>query len=310
MKIHQRAFSGEIDKQGMMAQARAFAAENLHVVDMPYRLSSWALDDPDNVGLWVNAEGQLLAWAVMQSPFWTIDYAYCPDAGTSLHRRILAWADQRARQTLRTPMGRPCWFVMAFAHQVDRIRDLEEAGFASQADVGEDSWSKVLMSRSAQIRVADDVVAPGFVIRPLAGEGEVEAYVQLHRTVFGSANMTVGWRARTLQRAEYLHDLDLVAAAPDGRLAAFCVCWLDGQLAGGVAGQVEPFGVHPDFRQLGLGRAILSEGLRRLYRCGANRVFVETDRQRNAALQLYEAAGFGVLQDVLVYRKDYGESQG
>jgi len=308
MKIGQREFSAETDKQAMIALARAFPTDNLHVVDLPYRLSSWALDCPDNIGLWINAEGQLLAWAVIQTPFWAIDYVYHPRADKSLHRQILAWADRRARTVLDTSIGHPMWFVNVFASQTDRIRDLEEAGFASQANVGEDSWSKVLMQRAAQTPVADYALPTGFSIRPLAGESEVEAYVQLHRAVFESKNMTVEWRTRTLRRPEYRADLDLVAVAPDGRLAAFCVCWLDRDAEEKPGGQIEPLGVHADFRQVGLGRAILSEGLRRLYSCGADRVCVETDRYRNAAWELYEAVGFRLIQDVLVYRKDYSDA--
>ena len=307
MKIGQREFSGETDKRAMIALAHIFPTDSLHVVDLPYRLSSWALDDPDNIGLWVNAEGQLLAWVVMQTPFWTIDYVYHPDADTNLHRRLLAWADHRARQVLDTPSERPSWFVMAFASQTDRIRDLEEAGFVSQANVGKDAWSKVLMQRSVQVPVADYALPAGFIIRPLAGENEVEAYVQLHRAVFESKNMTAEWRTRALRRPEYLSDLDLVAVAPDGRLAAFCICWLDKNSEGKPSGQIEPLGVHEDFRRLGLGRAILSEGLRRLYLCGADRIYVETDKYRNAALEFYKSMGFRVIQDVQVYRKDYGD---
>jgi ribosomal protein S18 acetylase RimI-like enzyme len=310
MKIGQREFSGEADIQAMMALAQAFPADNLHVVDLPYRFSSWALETPDNIGLWVNPAGQLVAWAVMQAPFWTIDYTYHPDVGTNLHRRLLAWADHRARQVLGTPGGRPCWFVMVLADQTDRIRDLKEAGFASQADAGENAWSKVLMQRSAQIPVANCAMAAGFIIRSLAGEKEVEAYVELHRSAFGSKNMTGGWRARTLRRPEYLASLDLVAVAPDGRLVAFCVCWLSKDSEGRPSGQIEPLGVHEDFRRLGIGRAILSEGLRRLYLWGAERVYVETDKYRNAALDLYEAVGFRRMQDVLVYRKDYRDTHG
>jgi ribosomal protein S18 acetylase RimI-like enzyme len=153
--------------------------------------------------------------------------------------------------------------------------------------------------------VPDYSLPAGFTIRPLAGEGEVKAYVQLHRAVFESKNMTVEWRRRTLRRPEYRPDLDLVLAAPDGRLAAFCVCWFDSDLEGEPSGQIEPLGVHSDYRGLGLGRSILSEGLRRLSLCGADRVFVETDRYRNAALGLYEEVGFRPLHEVLVYRKDY-----
>lgn len=297
----------EADKQAMIALARAFPSDNLHVVDLPYRLCSWALDDSDNVGLWASG-GQLLAWAVMQTPWWALDYVCHPRAGQGLHVQLLAWADQRARQMLDTPSGRPCWFVNAFAGQTDRLCDLEGAGFASQANVGEDSWSKVLLQHSTPTPATDYGLPAGFSVRPLAGEDEVEAYVQLQRAVFESETMTVEWRARTLRCPEYRADLDLVAVAPDGRLAAFCICWLDNDVAGGPIGQIEPLGVHSDFRQLGLGRAILSEGLRRLYACGADRVWAETDNYRNAALELYEAVGFHPIQDVLVYRKDYPDA--
>jgi mycothiol synthase len=222
-----------------------------------------------------------------------------------IHRQILAWANRRARRMLHTPSGHPCWFVMVFANQADRIQDLEEAGFTSQANVGEDSWSKVLMQRLAQMPVADCALPAGFTIRPLAGKSEVEAYVQLHQAVFESKNMTVEWRRRTLHRPEYLPDLDLAAVAPDGQLAAFCICWLDAEKKS--SGQIEPLGVRADLRKLGLGRAILAEGLRRLHLHGANQVYVETDNYRDAALELYEAVGFRTIQDILVYRQDYDE---
>jgi hypothetical protein len=133
MRIGQRAFSGEADKQVMIALARLSPTDNLHLADLPYRLSPWALDDADNVGLWANAEGQLVAWAVLQAPFWTMDYVCHPGADKSLHRHILAWADRRARALFDTPSGHPVWFVNVLAGQTDRIRDLEEAGFTSQA---------------------------------------------------------------------------------------------------------------------------------------------------------------------------------
>jgi ribosomal protein S18 acetylase RimI-like enzyme len=301
----QRAFSGAADLRAMAALVRGFPMDNLHVADLPYRFSSWAFDYPNNVGLWVDAEGRLSAWAVMQTPFWTIDYACHPDADRSLHRQILAWADGRARRVLDTPSGRPSWFVNVFADQVERIRDLEEAGFASQADVGDDSWSKVLMQRSAEVPVVDYDLPEGFVIRPLKGESEVEAYVELHCAVFESRNMTTEWRSRTLRQPAHTPDLDLVAVSPDGRLAAFCVGWPSENPGGETTGQVEPLGVHANFREMGLGRAILIEGLRRLQLSGASRIYVETDNYRNAAFELYESAGFRVVRDVLVYRKDH-----
>lgn len=69
MKISFRLYSGSADQPAMLALAQACFTENLHVVDMLYRLSSWALDDPENVGLWVDAHRKLIAWGAMQAPF-------------------------------------------------------------------------------------------------------------------------------------------------------------------------------------------------------------------------------------------------
>lgn len=305
MPVNPRPFSGEPDLNAMLALSSASPAGNMHIVDLPYRLSSWAFDDPANVALWEDSAGQLLAWAVMQTPFWFIDYAIHPAADADLHHQVLAWADRRAAEIADTSYGHPCWFIHVFSDQTEHQRDLEATGFACQADVGEDSWSKVFMQRPAHLPLPACTPPDGFTIRPLAGESEVAAYVDLHRTIFESRSMTVEWRSRTLRHPLYIPDIDLVAVAPDGRLAAFCICWLNPDLGGTARGQVEPMGVHPDFRKLGLGQAILTENLRRLVQHGAEQLFVETDSYRGPALELYESVGFQVIRDVWIYRKDY-----
>jgi ribosomal protein S18 acetylase RimI-like enzyme len=284
----------------MLALARASRANNLHVADWPYRLASWAFDQPENAAQWVDDAGELLAWAALQTPFWAIDYVMRPDAESSaLHRSILAWADERARAVAGTRFGRPAWYIGVLAHQAGRRRDLEAAGFADQAGVGESAWSKVLMARDTATHRT--VALPsGFAIRPLDGEREVEAYVALHRAVFESDNMTVAWRARILRQAAYRPENDLVLQASDGSLAGFCVGWLNGTF-----GQIEPMGIRADVRGRGLGKALLIECVRRLSQGGASRVFVETDNNRDAAFALYQSAGFRVEHEVPVYRKDY-----
>jgi ribosomal protein S18 acetylase RimI-like enzyme len=74
---------------------------------------------------------------------------------------------------------------------------------------------------------------------------------------------------------------------------------------GNISGQIEPLGVHADFRRLGLARAILSEGLQRLSARSAQHIYVQTDNYRDAAFKLYESVGFHVAHDILMYRKDY-----
>ena len=302
MSITHRSYTGEQDKSLMSSLAREFPEDHIHVIDLPYRLSSWVLDDPDNVRLWFDEHENLMAWAVFQTPFWTIDCACHPEHESYIHREIVSWADDRAHAIAGTPYGHPAWYVTVFSEQVNRIRDLEEAGFTCQSYVGENSWSQVLMRRSLPTPVRAYEPRPGFTVRPLAGEREVEKYVDLHQAVFQSKNMTVEWRRRILQHPNYIPNLDIVVESPDGRLVAFCICWFDGKT---MSGHVEPLGSHKDFRAYGLGRVALSEGLRRLQSLGAKQIFVETDNYRNTALRLYELFGFQVLREVLIYRKDY-----
>ena len=304
MEIMERGFSGQTDLHKMAELVRQFPEENIHVVDLPYRLCSWSFDYPENVRLWTDKQGQLLAWAVLQVPFWKIDYSYHPEFHQQLHPQILKWADGQAEKIVGTASGHPAWFVAVLASQADRIRDLEAVGFVSQENVGENSWTPVLMKHSMRMPV-DKTLPDGFHIRPLKAVDEIDAYVELHRSVFESKNMTVEWRKRTLQRPEYIPELDLVTVAPNGRLAAFCICWLAQDRKGNISGQIEPLGVAAAYRRLGLGQAILSEGLRRLQSRGATHIYVQTDKYRDAAFKVYESSGFHGLQDILMYRKDY-----
>lgn len=300
MNFTHRVIESVNDQLAMAALARATSAHNLHVIDLPYRLSSWALDEPANTQLWF-AGDQLVAWAVLQPPFWAIDYVIHPAYETSLHPTILDWVEKRARAALLTPYGRPAWYINVFSTQTNRIAEFEQRGYQCQSDLGEDSWSKVLMRRvdPAPVKIYRPRT-PGFTIRPLAGEAEVPAYVDLHQAVFGTPNMQVDWRQRTLRHPAYRPDLDIVVAAPDGRLAAFCIGWYDAELQ---AGQIEPLGCHADFRKFGLGRVALTEVMARLQALGAQTIYVETDNYRDIAFRLYQSVGFEVFQEVLVYKQ-------
>jgi mycothiol synthase len=285
-------------------------SSHLHVIDLPYRFSSWALDEPENTRLWFEGD-TLAAWAVMQTPFWAIDIACRSEDEEALYPAALAWAEKRAREALETPYGRPVWFADVYSRQDAHRAALEQAGFADQAHTAaggppaEDAWSKVFMERPAETPLHLRPPAEGFTIRPLAGEAEVQAYVDLHRDVFESRNMTVQWRARTLLRPEYVPSIDLVAVSPLGDLAGFCVGWFDPRGFGArPGGQIEPMGVGEAYRQAGLGNALLSECIRRMTVLGAGPIYVETDHYRGPALQLYESLEFKVIEEVRVYRKN------
>jgi ribosomal protein S18 acetylase RimI-like enzyme len=77
---------------------------------------------------------------------------------------------------------------------------------------------------------------------------------------------------RNIQTAPlYRRDLDLVAIAPDGAIAAFCTIWFDDVTR---SAYFEPVATVPAHQRRGLGKALMTEGLHRLQRMGATRAFV------------------------------------
>ena len=77
---------------------------------------------------------------------------------------------------------------------------------------------------------------------------------------------------RNIQTAPlYRRDLDLVAIAPSGEIAAFCTLWFDDVTR---SAYFEPVATVPAHQRRGLARALMTEGLRRLQRMGAITAFV------------------------------------
>jgi mycothiol synthase len=98
---------------------------------------------------------------------------------------------------------------------------------------------------------------------------------------------------RNIQTAPlYRRDLDLVAVTEQGAIAAFCTIWFDDVTR---SAYFEPVATVPAHQRMGLGKALLTEGLRRLQRMGAIRVFVGGYSQ--AANALYRSV-FGPEHDL------------
>lgn len=283
----------------MLALARAHPPSTVHVIDLPYRLSSWALENPASAALWEDDRGRLLGWAVLQTPFWALDYALHPDAPPDALATVLAWAGAVAAQ-LPERYACPAWYTPVMEQQTDQRRELAAAGFVDQSAAAE-PWAQVIFRRDGQEPAPQVRLRPGFAIRPLRGEAEVPAYVALHRAVFGTRNMTAGWRSAVLRADGYRPAFDLVATDAQGELAGFCIgWWLDGPDGRSLA-QIEPFGVRADARRFGLAWALMFELLRRFADAGAAEVRVMTDTYRDAAYVFYQGCGFRIADRVLMY---------
>lgn len=87
----------------------------------------------------------------------------------------------------------------------------------------------------------------------------------------------------------YRPDLDLCIRDADGTVAAYCLCWMDGANR---VGTFEPVRTEDAYQRRGLGRALMTEGIRRLMAAGATTIRVAREADNPASATLYERSGF------------------
>ena len=163
----------------------------------------------------------------------------------------------------------------------------------------------------------------GFLVREVSGEHEATARTMVQREAFANLDFDMpgrpaGRRAPAAEPAEverrtriyrnimrlpgYRRELDIVVETEDGDLAACCTCWLDEE---NLVGEFEPVGCHPDYRQRGLTRAAMLEGMRRLRSLGAESAVVSTHPLNTPAMALYKSCGFELVFLDPIYRKTF-----
>lgn len=83
--------------------------------------------------------------------------------------------------------------------------------------------------------------------------------------------------------------LKIAVVAPEGNFVSYCGMWYD---PGAGFAVIEPVATDPDYRKMGLGKAAVLEGVRRVGNLGANKAFVGSAQQfyYNIGLRPYATA--------------------
>jgi GNAT superfamily N-acetyltransferase len=120
---------------------------------------------------------------------------------------------------------------------------------------------------------------PGYEIRPMRDGLELLERCYASGLAFHDDDIAVAranrddpvWYHHIQQAPTYRRDLDIVAVAADGSVAAFCTAWFDDVSR---TGYLEPVATVAAHRRLGLARAVILEALHRLRRMGCLVAFV------------------------------------
>jgi mycothiol synthase len=238
----------------------------------------------DVITLW-QANGRIVAMLNPDSPgeaFFQIHPAY---HSLELLSEMLEVAEQKLPNTKDD--GKKELIAWVNAGDTVHKETLTQRGYARSKFLAEH------MRRRLFTRPVPDFTPPaGYTVRALGDESELPARSWLSWKAFHPDEPDEkyqGWEwYRNVQRIPiYRRDLDILAVAPDGELAAFCTVWFDDITRTAV---FEPVGTHPSHQKRGLGKAVMSEGLRRAQRLGATLATVSS--YSTGAHALYESMGF------------------
>ncbi len=175
----------------------------------------------------------------------------------------------RAEETLRAPCRKGGMYLWIWSDVGDSQRQeiLRSRGFTHIADADEHQWL-----RDLEKSIPDHPVREGYVIRSLGDASELPSRSLASWRAFHPEEPDEkydgdwSWYQNIQSAPLYRRDLDLVAIAPSGEVAAFTTTWYDDVTR---CGYFEPVGTVPEHQRCGLARSLLSEGMRRLKQLGA-----------------------------------------
>lgn len=314
MELNQRPFAGEDDFERVVALRRAIAAR---IANAP--ISS--IDD-------------LRDHYLQPFPGWTQQFRLWESADDLVAIGEIMWPDEvmEPRVLYVRPRIHPDAEAMVVGPQIIAWAETEAVnrfgpGITVEASVLRESTAIAAMLESlgygiARIfermeRPATDQppgidAAPGYRIRPLHGEDEVDAWLALYHASFQDHfdfhPFHRDARIKEMRRETQVPELDLVAEAADESLASFC--WTTRSVGddGAVRWEAQLIGTAREHRRRGLASALLTETIRRIAALGGGTIDLTVDSSsETGANRVYERLGFATVSATLDYRREVGE---
>jgi mycothiol synthase len=312
-----RPYEGEQDLQPIADMLNACEAVDQHdegtsAQELRSEFTSPGFDPGRDIRLWQQADGKLVGFGQLWMPtsaenvdgfLWMKVH---PDArGIGLEDDIFAWGEEQIREVGRERGASMVLRSGTRDTDQDRIALYERHGMS----VARYFWR---MGRSLQDPIPEPQFPEGYTLSYVRGPEDVEAWIAAFNQSFidhyNHHDMTAEDRLHRMAEPYYVAEQDLIALAPDGTVAAFCVCTInpmENERSGRVEGWINILGTRRGHRKIGLGRAMLYAGLHRLKADGMETALLGVDGANpTGATHLYESAGFRKLLTFVSYAKE------
>ena len=241
----------------------------------------------ENVRLWEDDTGRLLAWGVADDD--SVDFfAHHTLRGTETAAAMLAWflgwAESRAKQQGTTKLQN-YWVT-----ETDTVTQAHwhACGFTSKEDGPH-------FAQPLNRAIPTPVLPAGFALSDARTEANFRLRAEATHGAFGIERPWDAYWEKNLglfRSRGYVGENNLFVRSPDGHGASACVIWFDHE---NKVGLFEPVGTHPNYQKMGLGKAVLYEGLRRMQAAGMQTAIVSTNLDNIAAIALYRSVGFEIV---------------
>ncbi len=256
------------------------------------------LDPHPHIRLWHAADGHLVGFAMLgEDP--SFDFQVLPGyEWAGIEEQAYAWAEALLDDLrLKDPAHWNGEFVSGSRQDnPTRITFLEHHGFKYSG-----KFAEVNMLRSLSVPIPELDIPVGCQVSSMDRFDDISDRAAAERDVWlpwSVGNITDENYARFMSLPGYHSDLDVVSLAPDGRIAAYVVGWVDPLNR---IGDFGPVGTREEYRRQGFARLALIESLRRMQARGMDRVCISTGISNTPALNLYASLGFRVENRYLDY---------
>lgn len=223
----------------------------------------WQTETNQVVGLFISEYGEDDFFIVVHPDFWHL-------FSDILQWGIDVWARGKAKISTET---------YTFGRQ--KIEQLLSAGFY------EDGHRENVRTYDLEPYDFAYDLKPGFKLMSFAEYGNYESRVKLVQNAFNNPHYTEA-RLRSLHGSpNYRPELDLVIVNAQGQSVAYCMGWVEE--TNPEVGNIEPMGVHADYRQNGFGKALAKECFKRLANMGVRSAWIVSAAEPNISNFLYES---------------------
>lgn len=276
--------------------------EGASVADLRVWIERPDRDKARDIRIWEDADGRMLAVGQILMPpggeevdgfFYFRAHPEARNQG--VETEIIDWGAERLRE-VATERGLPGYLRTG-------TRDFDTYGRSIFESNGfEIARYFLTMRRTLDQPIPAPQLPEGFTLRHVDAndEADIARWVEMYNLSFidhwGFHPATLEHRKHRMTSPSYKAERDLVAVSPDGTFAAFCLCLIDAEdnaRKNRNDGWIGVLGTRRGFRKIGLGRAMLLAGLRKLREDGVDTAVLDVDAENpTGALGLYEAAGF------------------